>query len=659
MPTLSGAMRPAVKVGKSRERLACSACRDRKLKCDRNTPCGSCVRRRDAASCSYEPPGDNSGHSRQHQAHAETRLERLEQLVELLAGQRTNNTSTAATEITPPGMVAEEPSAEANTGSTALTLDVPQLSYSGTTHWLAVLEDIQTLGPTPQSSAGEVIDTETAGVSPTETGLGVMFGAGALHSRSVGEVLNRHLPSRRDTDRLVSTFFRTRSYIIPFIHSSQFLRHYHDFWTNPGEMSPLWVSILFSILYIAANITKPEGETERAGRKFSDAAAQCLILGEYFRPKAFVVEALLLYIQSLYITSLELPPELGSILGLVIHLATISGYHRESMTANCSPFTKEMRRRTWSVCVQLDLLVSFHMGLPCKTRFSAADTHIPSNLLDFDFDEDSIRLPVPRPDNELTGVSFCSIKHRFVPVFEKILHHVLTARTHRATDTEVDSLDGELKDVYRNLPEIFRPQPIANSVVDPPSLVTTRLCISFMYYKCICALHRPHVTSLRLNSIQECYTASVALIRDITYLYAECRPGGQFDTEEWFMKSITWCDLLLGATTLCLVLCTTSQKAGEYRIDEPGALALLEEARGVINAEQAKGNKKDSTRVLSLVNATISHIGRQDNNETTSLVAGLPTFPSINVEQASQQEDWCWTRSETNAHNDTSWAYLE
>src|SRR5688572_26247311 len=79
---------------KHRERLACAACRQRKLRCDRESPCGSCVRRRDVTSCSYEVSIDNSERDRVGQAaQAQARLEHLEHLVELLAGQRTTTTN--------------------------------------------------------------------------------------------------------------------------------------------------------------------------------------------------------------------------------------------------------------------------------------------------------------------------------------------------------------------------------------------------------------------------------------------------------------------------------------------------------------------------------------------------------------------------------------
>lgn len=40
-----------------RPALACEACRARKIKCDRNTPCNKCIRGKRARTCTYVPDG--------------------------------------------------------------------------------------------------------------------------------------------------------------------------------------------------------------------------------------------------------------------------------------------------------------------------------------------------------------------------------------------------------------------------------------------------------------------------------------------------------------------------------------------------------------------------------------------------------------------------
>ncbi|PNP73843.1 hypothetical protein FNYG_12802 [Fusarium nygamai] len=417
-------MRSASRLRKHRERLACSACRQRKLKCDRESPCGSCVRRRDVTSCSYEVSIDD----RRRRTQAQARLEHLEHLVGLLAEQR----STTATGVQNGTPAAELP-LDSDTGehTIALSSSRPDQAGNGSTHWSAMLDDIQALRSTLDPLEGNDIDEGDTSAPQADVGMGmdVMFGAGLSQAVSIEQVLNTYLPSRRSTDRLVSTYFRVRLYITPYIHSVQFQRQYEAFWSDPGAASPLWISILFSMLFIAANISRSGKETEIPGHGFTVAAAQCLALGEYFRPKAFCFEALLLYTHSRFITCLEISPDMGALLSVLAHIATVSGYHRESSVPGLSPFRAEMRRRAWSMFMQLDLLVSFHLGVPSRITSAVSNTRVPSNLLDSDFDEHSVELPSSRPDTELTGVTFCILKHKFMTIFDKVLQHALLMRS--------------------------------------------------------------------------------------------------------------------------------------------------------------------------------------------------------------------------------------
>ncbi|KAF9783594.1 hypothetical protein IL306_009033 [Fusarium sp. DS 682] len=581
----------------------------------------------------------------------------------MLAGQRSATTdgvqdATLCAALPPDSGIAEHATASSSSRS-----DLCYQAESGTTHWSAMLDDIQALRSTLDSFEDNSTYAEDVSAPQLEAGMGigVMFGAGLSQALSIEQVLNTHLPSRRDTDRLVSAYFRVRLYITPFIHAAQFRRQYEAFWNDPAAASPLWISILFSMLFMAANSFRTGRENEVPGHGLTVAAAQCLALGEYFRPKPFCFEALLLYLQSRFVTCLEISPDMGTLLSMLAHIATVSGYHRESSVPGISPFAAEMRRRAWSMFVQLDLLVSFHLGVPSRISLSVSNTRAPSNLLDSDFDEDSTQLPTSRANTELTGVTFCILKHRFMTIFDKIFQHVLTDRSHEANDSEIDALDTELKGLYKALPELYQPRPIENCVIDHPQLIVARLCISFVYYKCLCVLHRPHVTRHRDKSVRECYAASSALVSDLLRVYEECKPGGQLDTEEWLMKSITWHDFLLGATTLCLVAYATNQATDGFYIDKPGTKLLLERARTVIQMEQSEDGARARSRVLSIVEATVAHLEARQSSERMQVLPDMDTLPPINTMRPSSNgtEGSSWKCGETQLLNETNWDYLD
>jgi hypothetical protein len=151
------------------------------------------------------------------------------------------------------------------------------------------------------------------------------------------------------------------------------------------------------------------------------------------------------------------------------------------------------------------------------------------------------------------------------------------------------------------------------------------------------------------------------LVSDLLRVYEECKPGGQLDTEEWLMKSITWHDFLLGVTTLCLVAYATNQATDGFHIDEPGTKLLLERARTVIQMEQSEDGARARSRVLSIVEATVIHLEAQQSGERMQVLPDMNTLQPINTMRPSSndREGSSWKWSETQLLNQTNWDYLD
>ncbi|KAH8682714.1 hypothetical protein BX600DRAFT_479184 [Xylariales sp. PMI_506] len=536
-------------ITRNRERLACKECRRRKLKCDRALPCSSCTRRGDQATCTYQRFAEAADQRGENRAQNEARLERLEKLIQTLAAEPANAPNVAARSGTSDSAENSDTSPSNDSANSQLN----EAIYNGATHWSAMLDDIEELRlALPFDAAPDEEDTGYAGEA---TSIGILFGAAA--PLPINVILRRYLPTREEVDRLVSAYFRASAIAAPFIHATQFRRQYKQFWEDPSSSPVLWTSILFSMCHIASKKLQLDNPSEaNEACPFSVAAAYCLTLGEYFRPKKLAVEALLLFGQSHCLTNLELPSEVSAILGLIVRQATSMGYHRDPRRLALSPFDKEMRRRTWSLCLQLDLFVSFHLGLPSGVQFPTWDTEAPRNLADADFDENSQELPPARSDSEMTQILFFIAKHRFMVIFEKILRHTLS---NCLDASAAEELDAEVRQSYASLPPRLQPQTMADSVVDPAHIIVTRLCISFLYLKCLCALHRPYILQNREDSIRVAHQAASNLVGDFVDAYHQFAPGGLAYTESWFISSISWHDFLFGVTLLCLILCLPSQ----------------------------------------------------------------------------------------------------
>ena len=652
--------------------LACNECRRRKLKCDRLTPCTTCAKRGNETSCIYHRSPNSLEREREGRLQAEARLEHLERLVQQLAqngdgvGHPENETSHQAVDQQFNG--GQEPGILASKG----------LVFNGSTHWSAMLEDAEGL-------RSAIVPTDAAPSDDHDyeeyTGCSIILGSAA--PLPLEQILIQFLPPRREVDCLTAAYFRSRALSAPFIHASHFRRLYQDFWKDPLKAPVLWTSILFSICHVAQISLSVGKKNTNADNRYSVASAHCLAHGEYFRPKQFSVESLLLFVQADCLTGLSMPPDLGPVFGLLIRLATQMGYHKDPDRFQISAFEGEMRRRTWSLCMQMDLLISFQMGLPSNIQSPTWDTRSPRNLHDSDFDEDTEQLPLARPDSESTDIIFYIAKHRLMVVFEKILRHTMSTESNISNN--VGELDTEIRGIYSAFPQDLRPRPMTDSIVDSPSLIVTRLCVFFVYQKCLCVLHRPYVIRGQVYSTQICYDAASNIVRCFNDSYREFFPGGQLETERWFMSNITWHDYLFGVIALCVVLCTSSQSNTTPDVQSVEILQLLQRAQEICIEQSMRS--KDSGRVQKIVNATLLHfesLGDESNegsmNDLSSLTRTFEPSSSMQVPFAGDQTDSqdvisspylqdfapkqreadrAGSEAMTTSMDDSSWAYLE
>lgn len=498
-----------------------------------------------------------------------------------------------------------------------------------------------------------------------DDGMSLLFGA--TKPLSFQQVLSDFLPSRHETDRAVAAYFRAKAVAAPFLHTAHFARLYRVFWDNPSRGSPLWTSILFTMVDIATrtlSTTSTANSLENIkGNRFAIAAAHCLADGQYYRPQRFAVEALLLYGQARCLTSVDISPEVGILFGTLCRLAATMGYHRDADRSRegVSAFEGEMRRRAWSLCMQLDMLVSFQLGLPSNIQFPTWDTRPPTNLLDSDFDETTVQLPPARANSESTELLFYIAKHRLMAVFEKIIRHTLSA-TDRPSE-ELEMIDQELRDTYAALPVVFQPRPMTDSVFDSPSLIVTRLCVSRIYQKCLYVLHRKHVTRGWQKSIQICYDSASDLIKQYLDMNNEFEKGGQLESERWFMGSITWHDFLLGCTGLCLVVCSTrhhaSKTASTAIVDVVASLELLRQAKAVCETQPARS--KDTRKVRRLLEATIAEFSGKKNEDVPTIQTSLQTGQDVasgTMPSSQDPNNSLWNGNLTTPVDDV-WAYMQ
>lgn len=603
---------------RTRESLVCSQCRKAKLRCDRQRPCGSCVKKDEGELCSYQRPLHGT---------AEDRLAHLESLVKDLMQDLTPSSS-ANHPISVPAKDQEgysDPRVPVQ-----ISNDENGARYVGSTHWSAILDDIHGLRAA-LSQRDDSPEPESASASPSLAFSRNMIIFGSPSDYSIEIIISQCLPPKMEVDRLLAVYFQGETFIIPFIHTFQFQRQYRAFWENPILFNPLWISMLFSICSVASMVRGTVGiaPTTREDviaevSHFQEAAGKCLVKGKYHRPQRYVLEALTLYAHCINMQSLDPSREVGAIFGMIVRMAYEMGYHRDpDSLGSVSVFEGEMRRRFWALCKQVDFMVSFQLGLPSNICLENCDTRSPRNLADSDFDEDTLVLPPSRSEDEAIGLLWFIVKDRQMVSFSKVCRDTLSFS--EKSEAEIQQLDGEIRYMYTTIPIILRTRPLADSISDPPFLVMTRVYVEFIYLKSLCVFHRKYMARGDLFSTKSCVEAGGRLVSQFIEIYREFSSGGQLHRERWMLTNFTMNDFLLGAMVLCLAIHIRRKNPRHSAIEpatENSILGLLDQAHAICIEKSAAS--RDARYVAQAIMATL----KKQNHESTEARLLAPALHS-------------------------------
>ncbi|KAK5949927.1 hypothetical protein OHC33_009112 [Knufia fluminis] len=490
--------------------------------------------------------------------------------------------------------------------------------YTGSTHWSAILEHIHELKNEIVSGSDERVGEPVDHSEPD-----ALFGS--ERPPSLAHILKAHLPPRIQVDRRISQYFNARYMIMPLIHSKQFRRQYEAFWQDPLKTNVMWVSIMFSLCCLAASLGVASSQSPdnvaigiNQRESFQTAAGQCLVLGNYSKPQPYVVEALSVYLQCKVIGSLDPQREVALIFGLQTRLAYLMGYHRDgsNFPKQLTPFETEMRRRTWAMVKQFDLLVAFQLGIPNNIPPESWDTRFPTNLLDSDFDEDAKALPPSRPEADVTQILYFVVKARIVDTYSKICHHSVSFPSVPPTTAVIMSLDAQIRAQAETIPESLRIRPVSQSITDPFYEVMVRLNLSFLWQKSLCILHRKYMAAPGNEySYKTCVDAASSICTSLIDIHPELQEGGAFSSDNWMCSSFTVIDFLLATIILCLAMsvsrrkCTNAGTSPQQWLDleeTKSVLQILEKCQAICVDLQARS--REARRVSSVISAVLGKL---------------------------------------------------
>ncbi|KAJ4037649.1 hypothetical protein NW760_010036 [Fusarium oxysporum] len=569
------------------------------MRCDRQLPCKTCTNRGIGLSCTYEVGCTSRGKSK---VSVGDRIQQLEELVHSLARQQQtpvvhadslvressdppSQQSISTIPLTTPDEETLVPASKntpisqskdgtdspraSEPGSMRLNSYGVGTSYVGSVHWAAVLDSISEL-------RDHYEEQEEARLLATNDHLFLHSPGPRLLYEPVQTTkadLLASIPARPVVDRMVARYFNTQGVVPSILHSGRFLQEYDKFWQDPPAMPCIWIGLLFSAMCVATlcqhSIDDPtDPEIQGRVRVFREQTLHSLILGQYTRGGEYVLETLINYLICESFMSQEDETGLWLVQGIIVQLALSQGYHRDPHNfPSITPFSGEMRRRVWAVIVQLDLRLSSQMALPCVLKSQQYDTAEPRNLLDTDFDENTIDLPPSRPETEVTPVLYSLAKGRIDKMMGLINDIVNDTKEHPYT--EIVELDRKLQEAEASLPPIFKWQPLSQSFMAAPEIVMHRVLLQLAIQRLTIWLHRkylapPYTQTCYQNSRKACVQAAIKVLEFQQIVLEETQGDGLLYPTRWarwmLLSSRPRAVFLLGVSILCYYVQLTKSR---------------------------------------------------------------------------------------------------
>ncbi|KAF7951395.1 hypothetical protein EAE96_006708 [Botrytis aclada] len=448
-----------------RPALSCIQCRHRKIKCDRNMPCGQCISSKTAA-CQYS--SDPAPHSKRSRVNGNGQYPVTPSTVGHSPGSTTHalpscngGTDNVANGVLPnstsfwaertsivegsypprgqvivPHHTPPDPTVQAlldrvhkleqilsetdamNDGPNllndsyvrgpSLRGSLSETRFFGQSHWMNSIDQskhltkLKELGPL--SKGGEVFDL----LSKCKA-----LGKKAKELRgaksSVPSEYRDFVPDRETSDRLVNAYFRTFESVYRILHIPTFEEEYASYWKNPAAADMAFIIKLLLVMAIGTSFYEDPIQPTSLHPKAQHwiAAAQAWVSSPLEKQRLNIVG---LQIHCLLLIARQVKSVGGDLTwissGSVYHLAMSLGLHRDPVHfPKIGPYHAEMRRRLWATVLELSLQSSQDLGMSPLINTQDYDTELPANIDDSEISEATKKAPIPKPVTTFTRTS--------------------------------------------------------------------------------------------------------------------------------------------------------------------------------------------------------------------------------------------------------------
>ncbi|KAF5684322.1 bikaverin cluster-transcription factor [Fusarium circinatum] len=411
---------------------SCTFCRHRKVKCDRQKPCGNCIRANN--DCSY-PAGRGRAakkSTRTLDTRLVDRLHKLENVIKQLTSQvdatanaLPSGSFTDGEEIksspggrrnNPSGVDNAVPDASIDQQLGRLMIDDSKSYYVSNILWANLGNEIQELrdmlhDPLSEDEIENPIDA--SGPMP-EVASPLGTSASVLGYRSLCNSLHPYHPPMHLSVTLLNIFTEN---VLPLVHIFHMPTTEQWFWDSIVSLDTLdrnAEALLFAIYYSSV-ISMDDGQClgilgesrSTSLNKFRFAVEQAMARANLLNTQSLdLLQAAVLFLSGL--RNEDDSRTTWSLTSLVFHIAQAMGLHRDGTTFGLKPFDVELRRRLWWHICLLDMRSSEFHGYEPIVREDMFDTKFPLNINDRDLFPHMTEAPLEHEG--CTQMTFCLIR---------------------------------------------------------------------------------------------------------------------------------------------------------------------------------------------------------------------------------------------------------
>ncbi|KAL7783680.1 fungal-specific transcription factor domain-containing protein [Trichoderma afarasin] len=457
--------------------LACDTCRERKVRCDGAKPvCGTCRARNRQSLCVYQLLGDNgkAGSEREYVQSLLARINHLEQQVRQKGDDyhRSSPDATPSTALATDGRGVSSSSVPlASTSDTlprhrektltfkaspttipsqhdaspvnAMGAAVParmvndslnvNKQYYGQSSIISLLR--QASRDRTRTENSQHVETQQAREArhiPSTTTTANPASAGLIHDQFC-------LPPRRVTDALLEVYQKEAHIFHPWVHFDSFMALYRSIWSGDDleEVSDLpdiglgGSNCPTTVFYCALNAMLAEAcqfsdippQDKRSNSKMFYERARALLQVDLLDSGSLShIQTLLLVAQ--YLQCTELATQCWNLVGMAYRMSVAIGLHHEEKSTGLSSLEREMRRRTWHACLQMELIMSMTMGRPVQL---GVEHNVPLPLAIDDEYLSPTRCDCRQPDSIVSRNQYLVESLKLVQVLSQVLSTMYNA----------------------------------------------------------------------------------------------------------------------------------------------------------------------------------------------------------------------------------------